>query len=117
MSINTSPHRLRISKRNTRSFMFRLRDKGENAYWDISAATEARIEWENIEGVVQTPVLADLNHPQADLANGKLIVTITGADIAANVGSFPYNLSIFIGGAEVTVVSGHIEVTDRAIGG
>ena len=98
---------------NTRNVRFELRKKGERAFFDVSAATKIQMEIDDPAGVEIAPIEADILHPDADWANGRVIVVVSPADLTASVGTRHYALTVFLGTEEITVITGHAEVAER----
>lgn len=98
---------------NRRALPFELRQSGQKGPWDVSGATQIRLEWENPDGTNGTPIIADSGHPQADWANGVVIVVIDNTNITAAIGTYDYTLTVDIGGEIISNQPGTIEVLNR----
>lgn len=98
---------------NTRNVLFELRKKGQRDFFDVSTASKIQFEVDNVDGVEQAPILADIAHPDADWANGRVIIVVSPSDVTATVGTRHYALTLFLGTEEITLVVGHIEVAER----
>jgi hypothetical protein len=98
---------------NARDITFRLRKKGQRDFFDVSTASKIQLELDSPKGVERTPIEADESHPNADWANGKVIVSVDNTNLSDVVGTHPYALTVFIGAEEITVVTGNVEVAER----
>jgi hypothetical protein len=105
--------RITVHEGNIKAIPIRLRVKGTKLYWDVSAALQIKLEYEKGLGGEQAAVVCDENHPLADWSQGKVIVVVSPADVTAEVGSYPFSLTVFNGSEQVTAVTGHIEVLER----
>jgi len=111
--MSTPELRLVVYEGNVKALPFRLRVKGTKNFWNVAAATQILLEYEESAGSPKLQVPCDINHAQADWANGKVVAQVSPADVTAKVGSYPFSLTVFLGTEEITAVSGHIEVKER----
>jgi hypothetical protein len=98
---------------NARNIVFRLRKKGQRDFFDVSTATKIQMELDDPEGDELAPIEADSGHSDADWSQGRVVVEITPGNLTANVGTYAYALTVFIGAEIVTAAAGHVEVAER----
>ena len=98
---------------NRRSLAFDLRRAGRRGPWDVSGATQIRLEWTAIDGTNGTPIVAVSSHPDANWAEGRVVVVIDSTNITASIGTYPYTLTVDIAGEVISIDPGTIEVLDR----
>lgn len=104
---------------NTRTFIFKLRQKGANLPFDASGADKFMLEIERSEAEDETPftpIDALPTDPGADFANGIVPVTVTPSapsPVTAEVGTYAFSLTMVTGTSEVTVAVGQLEVAER----
>jgi hypothetical protein len=91
---------------------FNLKQFGQNAPVDVSAATAINFEWELQDGTDQTPVVVSAVEPGADWANGVVVVFIQ-APITDAAGDYPFSLTVVINGETITYECGEVNVLDR----
>lgn len=92
---------------------FELRREGVRGPWDVSGATQIRLETTSPDGTNMAPIIAQSSHPDANWALGVVVVVISGTDVTAALGDYPYALTVDIGGQIITTHVGLIEVKDR----
>lgn len=105
--------RILVYEGNVKGIPFRFRVKGTKFFWDVSASSEIRLEYEKNAGQEQAFVVCNPLHPDADFVNGKVIAPISPSDLTGEVGSYPFALTVFMGTDVITAVTGHIEVAER----
>lgn len=98
---------------NRRALPFELRQAGQKGPWDVSGATQIRLEWEQPDGTNGVAIVADSGHTAADWANGIVIAVIESTNITAAIGTYDYTLTVDIGGEVISVAVGTIEVLNR----
>lgn len=91
---------------------FNIKQFGQNAPVDVSAASSINFEWELPDGVNQTPVAVDIGEPGADWTQGVVVVFVQ-APITDNVGDYPFSLTVVINGETITYECGEVNVLDR----
>lgn len=101
---------------NQRLLKFRFRQRSFVGFKDLSAASEFRLEvlQRKLDGnVTLTPIIADLFHPDTDLAEGRVVVRIGPDDVTAVKGSYNFSFTMDIEDEIITLTTGQIEVLDR----
>ncbi len=98
---------------NKHTIAFELRQKGTATAWNVSTATSISLEWEK-DGVVQSAI-ACADGGEAAWVTGIVTATIDATDVTEDVGTYPYAITVVIGGETLTVVSGLIEVKERPV--
>ena len=102
-----------VHENNVRELEFLIRIKGTRDFLDLSFADSVQFEVEEFAGQSFTPILADPGNPEADFANGKVIVAID-TTLTAVVSSYPFSLTAFFpGGKSTTLATGILEVAER----
>jgi hypothetical protein len=104
----------RIGEGNVRFIRIRLRRYGQAQPPSVADAAWIQFEWEDENGVTRVPIQADKLHPDADWAQGIVIVVLSRTDVLQNPGNKPYAITMSLGGQEITLVEGVVEVFDRA---
>lgn len=108
----TSSHTFATYEGNTVALPFELRREGIKGPWVVTGATIA-LEVTRPDGTNMTPIAAQSGHPDANWAIGIVVVVISGSDVTAAIGSYPYSLTVTIAGQIITAGTGLIEVQDR----
>tara|TARA_R100001086_G_scaffold113502_3_gene57953 strand:- start:983 stop:1321 length:339 start_codon:yes stop_codon:yes gene_type:complete len=98
---------------NTRQLAFQLRRVGVRGGWDVSSATEIRLEVSRPDGTSMTPIVASSGHAAASWPNGLVALEISASNVTATIGTYRYALTLDIGGETITAAVGSIEVRDR----
>lgn len=101
---------------NKRNLVFRLRKRGFATFFNLSPATEVRLEVERltITGItLLSPIICLPNAPGADFTNGRVVAIITGADVTALPASHLFSLTADIDLETITMATGRIEVRAR----
>ncbi|HUV38763.1 MAG TPA: hypothetical protein VMY39_04075 [Planctomycetota bacterium] len=91
---------------------FLLKQFGQNAPINVSTATSIDFEYENSNGVEQTPINVSIGEPGADWASGVVVVLIA-APLTSAVGDYPFSLTVVINGETITYEVGEVNVLDR----
>jgi hypothetical protein len=97
---------------NTVRHTINLRRFGQNAPADVSGATQILLEWELPDGTNQAPIPVSELEPGADWANGAVVVVIAPPITNAQA-DYPFGLTVFIAGEEITYDCGEINVRNR----
>ena len=108
--------RFDVFEGNRRRLLFRLRKSGRDTFFDLSTATEVRLETERVEidkRTVLAAIIANPSQPEADFANGRVVAFIDPADVTAIIGSYAFSLTADIDDETITLATGLIEVRDR----
>lgn len=98
---------------NQLALPFELRRSGIKGTWNVSGATQIKLEVTDLDGTDMAPILADSGHPDADWSNGIVVVVIDGTNVTGAIGTYPFSLTVTIGGQIITAGIGKIEVLDR----
>ncbi len=101
---------------NKRNLLFRLRKRGFAGFFNLSPATEVRLETERLTTTAKTvlaPIICPPNHPKADFGKGLVVAIITGSDVTAQIASYLFSLTADIDLETITMATGRIEVRDR----
>lgn len=103
-----------IHKDNVRDVTFQLRRTGRREPFDVTGQllrlTAQRYETETEEAL--EPIDADPLHPDADFANGKVVITVDER-ITEEVGTYEYALTLRTATEEITLQTGYIQVRER----
>jgi len=91
---------------------FNLKQFGKNAPVDVSTATAISFEYEDADGVDQTPLVVNAVEPGADWGNGIVVVFIQ-APLTDVLGDYPFSLTVEINGETITYECGEVNVLDR----
>jgi len=102
-----------LSHGNIVNWPFQLKRAGQNSPPDVSAATSIRIEWEDKDGATQTPIALASGTVGADWSAGLVVAVFTASDATATLGDYPFSLTVFLAGEEITYDRGTLEVTRR----
>lgn len=106
-------HTFRTYEGNQVALAFSLRREGIRGVWDVSTASTIRLEVTNPAGADLAPISALSAHPDANWAQGLVVVVIDGANVTAAIGTYRYALTVTIAGQIITAGTGQIEVLDR----
>ncbi len=109
----TSDVRFETYEGNQIALSFEMRRTGIKGTWDVSGASQIKLEVTGLDGVDMAPIAADSGHPDADWAAGIVVVVIDGTNVTAEIGVYPFSLTVTIGGQIITAGVGRIEVLDR----
>ena len=112
MAETTAPT-ITLFEGNVVAIPFRLRRKTIQGFFDVSAATEIKLEADDPDGVAISPIIADNAHPKADFANGLVIIVVDANNITGQIGTWNYSLTATIDGNVITLGAGLMEVLDR----
>jgi len=91
---------------------FRLKQFGQNAPVDVSAATAINFEYEDSDGVDQTPLSVSAGEAGANWGEGIVVVFIM-APLTDAIGDYPFSLTVTINGETITYECGEVNVLDR----
>lgn len=91
---------------------FKLKQFGQNAAVDVSAATAINFEWELPDATNQTPIAVSIGEPGANWAAG-IVVVFVQAPLTNTVGDYPFSLTVTINGETITYESGEVNVQNR----
>lgn len=109
----TTRHRFQTYEGNQLALPFELRREGIMGTWDVSTASQIALEVTRPDGTNMAPILAQSAHPDASWSTGIVVVVISGSDVTAAIGTYPYSLTVSIAGQIITAGTGLIEVLDR----
>jgi hypothetical protein len=109
----TTRHSFRTYEGNMVALPFELRREGVRGAWDVSTASQIALEVTTPAGVNMAPIPAQSAHPDANWAAGIVVVVISGSNVTAAIGTYPYSLTVSIAGQVITAGTGLIEVLDR----
>lgn len=99
---------------NRRALTFQLRQREIKGGWDVSGATQIRLEVQRPDNTILTPIIVDDAHPDADWSTGLVVAVIDVTNVTAAIGSYSFSLTVDIAGEIITAAQGTIEVRDRA---
>jgi hypothetical protein len=105
--------RIPLVEGNTIRWPFQLKRSGQNAPPNVSLATQILIEWEDSIGTAQTPVTLSSGEIGANWSLALLVAVFSPSNVTAAIGDYPFSLTVFIGGEEVTYERGTLEVSRR----
>ena len=106
--------RLRVGEKDTRRIALSLRDYGVVFGKDLSGYDSILFEWENPQGVAQTPISLSAETVGADWDQGVVVLEFTASDVTAAVGDYRFGITLFSASETRTVLTGVVEVFDRA---
>lgn len=109
----TTTHRFETYEGNAVALPFELRREGVRGAWDVSGATNIRLEVSRQDGTDMSPINAQSSHPDANWASGIVVVVIDGTNVTASIGTYRYSLTVTISGQVITATTGVLEVLDR----
>lgn len=109
----TTRHSFMTYEGNQLALPFELRREGIAGPWNVGSATQITLEVTRPNGTNMTPIVAQSSHPDANWALGVVVVVISGSDVTAAIGTYPYSLTVSIAGQIITAGTGLIEVRDR----
>lgn len=98
---------------NVRALVFLLYRKGIKSLWNVSGATQIRLEVTTPAGVDLSPILCSPTHPDADWTNGKVVAVIDTGNVTGALGTYLFALTVDIAGERVTAEDGVIEVLPK----
>jgi len=109
----TTTHTFQTYEGNLVALPFELRREGIKGPWNVSGASQIALEVTRPDGTNMSPILAQSGHPDANWALGIVVVAISGSNVTAAIGTYPYSLTVTIAGQIITAGTGSIEVQDR----
>ena len=104
--------KITIFEGNAVRHTFNLKQFGQNAPVDVSAATAINFEWELADGTDQTPLVVSISEPGANWTLGVVVVLIQ-SPLTDNPGDFPFSLTVVNNGETITYDCGTVNVLDR----
>jgi hypothetical protein len=106
--------RLRVGEKDSRRIALSLRDYGVVSGKDLSGYDSILFEWENPQGIAQTPLALSEETVGADWAQGVVVLEFTSSDVTAAVGDYRFGITLFSASETRTILTGVVEVFDRA---
>ena len=106
--------RLRVGEKDSRRIALNLRDYGVVSGKDLSGYDSILFEWENPQGVAQTPVTVNESTVGSDWAQGTVVLEFAASDVTQNVGDHRFGVTLVSSTETRTILTGVVEVFDRA---